>query len=231
MILMSVLAACVPWGSPGLIAFVVSCAWFASPTLAAMTVLLMVNVGCIKKADIKVEQLALSATGHSVSDQLLAVLLTSGSPGPDYVCAQIITKRLVHMPVLCPVLALGRATQADAPLWVQQSAKCTALILLVTIPCIFQAACLPYAAVPASMAAKGLLIAAQENKTVQWAFHLLPWLASETVTVVVAQLLKADLAKGWAAWLQALVTTGIGLGALLVSGIYSEEVPPIPFMP
>ncbi len=45
MILMGVLAAYVPWGSSGLQTFVASCAWFASPTLAAGIVFLMVELG------------------------------------------------------------------------------------------------------------------------------------------------------------------------------------------
>ena len=69
--------------------------------------------------------------------------------------------------------------------------------------------------------------AAQENITLLWAFHLLPWLASGTVAVIVAQLLKADLEKGWAAWLQALVTISVALGTLVVLALHSEEVLPI----
>ena len=42
---MGVLAAYVPWGSSGLQTFVASCAWFASPTLAAGIVFLMVELG------------------------------------------------------------------------------------------------------------------------------------------------------------------------------------------
>ena len=43
---------------------------------------------------------------------------------------------------------------------------------------------------------------------------MLPWLYGGTVAVVLALvLLKADLTKGWAAWLQAVVTIGVGLAA------------------
>ena len=41
---------------------------------------------------------------------------------------------------------------------------------------------------------------------------MLPWLYGGTVAVVLALvLLKADLTKGWAAWLQATVTLSVGL--------------------
>ena len=58
------------------------------------------------------------------------------------------------------------------------------------------------------------------------AVRLLPCLASGVVTIVVAQLYKTDLAKGWAAWLQVLVTIGVGWGALLVFICCLEQVTP-----
>lgn len=54
--------------------------------------------------------------------------------------------------------------------------------------------------------------AAQADKPLERAFHVLPWLYGGTMAVVLALvLLKADLTRGWAAWLQALVTIGAGL--------------------
>ena len=57
MTVMGVLAAYIPWGSPGLIAFLASCAWFASPTIATGILVLMGEMGCIKKTGAEVEQL------------------------------------------------------------------------------------------------------------------------------------------------------------------------------
>lgn len=72
--------------------------------------------------------------------------------------------------------------------------------------------------------------AAQKSITLKGCLYLLLWLASGSVTVIVAQLMKADLAKGWAAWLQALVTIGVGVGFLAVCGMYVEKVLSNPFI-
>ena len=65
--------------------------------------------------------------------------------------------------------------------------------------------------------------AAQANKPLQLAPRLLPWLVAGTVSVILAQILKADLEKGWAAWLQAFVTVGIGFGAFVLTLWYIDE--------
>ncbi|CAL5222847.1 g5272 [Coccomyxa viridis] len=53
----------------------------------------------------------------------------------------------------------------------------------------------------------------KENRPVKLALRLLPWLVAGAVAIILAQVLKTDLEKGWATWLQALVTIGIGAGA------------------
>ena len=70
---------------------------------------------------------------------------------------------------------------------------------------------------------------------------MLPWLYGGTVAVVLALvILKADLTKGWAAWLQATVTLSVGLAVaaavqfflvpklqarLLTTGLVGEVIP------
>ncbi len=51
-----------------------------------------------------------------------------------------------------------------------------------------------------------------KNRPLILAIRLLPWLVSGTVAIGLAQVMKADLEKGWAAWLQAFVTVTIGTG-------------------
>ena len=62
------------------------------------------------------------------------------------------------------------------------------------------------------------------------ALRLLPWLVAGAVAIILAQVLKTDLEKGWATWLQALVTIGIGAGAVGIAGVWvdhcTEEVMP-----
>ncbi len=43
------------------------------------------------------------------------------------------------------------------------------------------------------------------------------------MVIILAQLFKADFEKGWAAWLQAMVTTTIGLGAVWVTWDYMTD--------
>ena len=74
----------------------------------------------------------------------------------------------------------------------------------------------------------GFMSAVQEKVTLQAALYLLLWLASGSLTVIVAQLMKVDLEKGWANWLQALVTIGVGAGFIALSGMYIEKVLPMP---
>ncbi|CAL5222840.1 g5265 [Coccomyxa viridis] len=61
------------------------------------------------------------------------------------------------------------------------------------------------------------------NRPLQWALSLLPWLVGGLVVIILAQLFKADFEKGWAAWLQAMVTTTIGLGAVWVTWDYMTD--------
>ena len=74
------------------------------------------------------------------------------------------------------------------------------------------------------------MCAAQDDGPLQLAYRLVPGLVSGTVAVILAQLFKADLAKGWAAWLQALVTIGCSFGAMLIVGICRMKVLPTPFI-
>lgn len=83
--------------------------------------------------------------------------------------------------------------------------------------------------------------AAQAAKPLERAFRMLPWLYGGTVAVVLALvILKADLTKGWPAWLQATVTLSVGLAVaaavqfllipslqarLLSAGLLGEVIP------
>ena len=97
-------------------------------------------------------------------------------------------------------------------------------IVLMASPGTFQAL---HSSASVSVASEGCVSAAQVNEPLERAFHLLPWLVSGTLAVTLAQVLKADLAKGWAAWLQALIAIGVGVGALAVTWGYMEQVLPL----
>ena len=73
--------------------------------------------------------------------------------------------------------------------------------------------------------------AAQKHKALHLAIRLLPWLVSGAMAVILAQVMKADFAKEWAAWLQAIIIVGVSFGGPLNIALCLEKVLPIPFMP
>ena len=102
------------------------------------------------------------------------------------------------------VYSLGLALMVAGihrPGWIILSVGCSHPTLLqwLLLQCFF----------PVRKAERG---AAQADKPLERAFCVLPWLYGGTVAMVLALvLLKADLTRGWAAWLQATVTLGVGL--------------------
>ncbi len=161
MTVMGVLAAYIPWGSPGQLAFLASCAWFASPTLAAGIMILMAHQGCIKKAGTEVKQLLCCGK---------AMLLISGPPGPGFGHAQI-TNHTSSCRCFAQYWPLSHAGRCATVRLCSSCRGCSSLqntqpwyLLSWWLPLAScRTACSPDGAVPASLAATRLYVCCAEE--------------------------------------------------------------------